>query len=84
MPEARSAPLSAAFRREVLAPLAALLETGHAVDGTAASGGNAAEPPYPLQRAEMLLAALVGCASLSLRRGKLHEEAMDIARFLKL
>jgi AcrR family transcriptional regulator len=84
LPEARSAPLSAAFRREVLAPLAALLETGHAVDGTAASGGNAAEPPYPLQRAEMLLAALVGCASLSLRRGKLHEEAKDIARFLKL
>ncbi|WP_258297918.1 TetR/AcrR family transcriptional regulator [Paenibacillus peoriae] len=84
LPEARSAPLSAAFRREVLAPLAALLETGRAADGTAASGGNAAEPPYRLQRAEMLLAALVGCASLSLRRGKLHEEAMDIARFLKL
>jgi AcrR family transcriptional regulator len=84
LPEARSAPLSAAFRREVLAPLAALLETGRATDGTAASGGNAAEPPYRLQRAEMLLAALVGCASLSLRRGKLHEEAMDIARFLKL
>lgn len=84
LPEARSAPLSAAFRREVLAPLAALLEAGRAADGTAASGGNAAEPPYRLQRAEMLLAALVGCASLSLRRGKLHEEAMDIARFLKL
>ncbi|QYK67278.1 TetR family transcriptional regulator [Paenibacillus sp. S02] len=84
LPEARSAPLSAAFRREVLAPLAALLETGRAADGTAASGGNAAEPPYRLQRAEMLLAALAGCASLSLRRGKLHEEAMDIARFLKL
>ncbi|MBE0339204.1 TetR/AcrR family transcriptional regulator [Paenibacillus sp. 23TSA30-6] len=82
LPEARSAPLSAAFRREVLAPLAALLETGRAADG--ASGGNAAEPPYRLQRAEMLLAALVGCASLSLRRGKLHEEARDIARFLKL
>ncbi|MGO4953442.1 TetR/AcrR family transcriptional regulator [Paenibacillus sp. DRB1-1] len=84
LPEARSAPLSAAFRREVLAPLGALLETGRAADGTAASGGNAAEPPYRLQRAEMLLAALVGCASLSLRRGKLHEEAMDIVRFLKL
>ncbi|QYK62082.1 TetR family transcriptional regulator [Paenibacillus sp. S25] len=84
LPEVRSAPLSAAFRREVLAPLAALLETGRAADGTAASGGNAAEPPYRLQRAEMLLAALVGCASLSLRRGKLHEEAMDIVRFLKL
>ncbi|MFE6796645.1 TetR/AcrR family transcriptional regulator [Paenibacillus chitinolyticus] len=84
LPEARSAPLSAAFRREVLAPLAALLETGRAADGAAASGENAAEPPYRLQRAEMLLAALVGCASLSLRRGKLHEEAGDIARFLKL
>lgn len=84
MPEARSATLSAAFRREVLAPLAALLETGRAVDGAAAAAGNAAEPPYRLQHAEMLLAALVGCASLSLRRGKLHEEARDIARFLKL
>ncbi|MFC0335674.1 TetR/AcrR family transcriptional regulator [Paenibacillus sepulcri] len=73
LPEARSTPLSDAFRREVLAPLAALLETGRA-----------AEPPYRLQRAEMLLAALVGCASLSLRRGKLHEEARDIVRFLKL
>ncbi|WP_440109619.1 TetR/AcrR family transcriptional regulator [Paenibacillus sp. QZ-Y1] len=84
LPEARSGPLLAAFRREILAPLAALLETGRAADGAAASGGNAAEPPYRLQHAEMLLAALVGCASLSLRRGKLHEEAMDIVRFLKL
>ncbi|MCJ1222064.1 TetR family transcriptional regulator [Paenibacillus polymyxa] len=84
LPEARSAPLSAAFRREVLAPLAALLETGRAVDEVAASGENAAESPYRLHHAEMLLAALVGCASLSLRRGKLHEEARDIARFLKL
>lgn len=84
LPEARSAPLSAAFRQEVLAPLAALMDTGPAADGTAASGGNAAEPPYQLQRAEMLLAALVGCAALSLRRGKLHEEAMGIVRFLKL
>ncbi|MBU9709515.1 TetR family transcriptional regulator [Paenibacillus sp. AK121] len=84
LPEGRSAPLSAAFRREVLAPLAALLETDRAADGTTASGGNAAEPPYRLQRTEMLLAALVGCASLSLRRGKLHEEARDIVRFLKL
>ncbi|KQO18536.1 TetR/AcrR family transcriptional regulator [Paenibacillus sp. Leaf72] len=84
LPEARSATLSAAFRREVLAPLAALLETGREPDGAAASGENAAEPPYQLQRAEMLLAALVGCASISLRRGKLQEEAGDIARFLKL
>lgn len=84
LPEARSAPLSAAFHREVLTPLAALLETGITADEAAAFGRNAAEPPYPLQRAEMLLAALVGCASLSLRRGKLYEEARDIAQFLKL
>lgn len=85
LPEARSAPLSTAFRRKVLAPLAALLDTGRVADGAAASGGgNAAEPPYRLLQAEMLLAALVGCASLSLRRGKLHEEARDITRLLKL
>ncbi|MFE0555368.1 TetR/AcrR family transcriptional regulator [Paenibacillus sp. NPDC058910] len=84
LPEARSAPLSAAFHREVLAPFATLLETSRVAEGAAASGGNAAEPPNRLQRAEMLLAALVGCASLSLRRGKLHEEARDIVRFLKL
>ncbi|RAR43892.1 TetR/AcrR family transcriptional regulator [Paenibacillus sp. MDMC362] len=84
LPEARSAPLLAAFRREVLSPLAALLETGRAADGDAASGGNAAEPLSWLQRAEMLLTALVGCASLSLRRGKLREEARDIVLFLKL
>ncbi|MFS0840266.1 TetR/AcrR family transcriptional regulator [Paenibacillus sp. 1P03SA] len=84
LPEARSAPLTAAFRREVLAPLAELLETGRAADGIAASGENAAEAPYRERHAEMLLAALVGCASVSLRSGKLHEEAEDIARFLKL
>ncbi|RAV06464.1 TetR/AcrR family transcriptional regulator [Paenibacillus sp. YN15] len=84
LPDARSAPLSAAFRREVLAPFTALLEAGLAADRAAAAGGNAAEPPYRLQRAEMLLAALAGCAALSLRRGKLHEEAGEIVRFLKL
>ncbi|MGZ0040893.1 TetR/AcrR family transcriptional regulator [Paenibacillus ottowii] len=84
LPEGRSAPLSAAFSREVLAPLAVLLGTERAADGIAASGGNAANSPHQLQRAEMLLAALVGCASLSLRRGKLHEEARDIVQFLKL
>ncbi|MEK5260842.1 TetR family transcriptional regulator [Paenibacillus sp. FSL L8-0663] len=84
LPEARSAPLSAAFRREVLAPFAALLETGCVAGGSTASGENVTEPSYRLQRAEMLLAALVGCAALSLRRGKLHEEARDIVRLLKL
>jgi AcrR family transcriptional regulator len=81
LPEARSNPLTAAYRQEVLAPIAALLESGRTADESAVSGGNAAEP---LQHAEMLLAALVGCASISLRRGKLHEEARDIVRFLKL
>ncbi|KHL97505.1 TetR family transcriptional regulator [Paenibacillus sp. IHB B 3415] len=83
LPEGRSSPLSNAFRQEVLTPFAALLETGSAAEGAAASGGNAAESPDKLQRAEMLLAAMTGCASLSLRRGKLHEEAGDIARLLK-
>lgn len=84
LPEALSGPLSAAFSREVLAPLAALLESGHEADVAGPSSGNAAQPHDRLQRAEMLLAALVGCASISLRRGKLHEEAGDIARLLKL
>ncbi|WP_141502950.1 TetR/AcrR family transcriptional regulator [Paenibacillus luteus] len=83
LPEARSTPILAAYRREVLAPLAALLETERVADGAAASGGNAAEKPNRLQHAEMLLAALVGCASISLRRGKLHEEARDIVRIFK-
>ncbi|PIH58768.1 TetR/AcrR family transcriptional regulator [Paenibacillus sp. LK1] len=84
LPEARSTKLTAAFQDEVLAPFAALMDTEHAADEDAASGGNVAEQPYRLQRAEMLLAALVGCASLSMRREKLYEEARDIVRFLKL
>ncbi|WP_315792662.1 helix-turn-helix domain-containing protein [Paenibacillus sp. BIC5C1] len=84
LPEARSSKLTAAFQGEVLAPIAALVETERAADEDVASSGNKAEQSYRLQRAEMLLAALVGCASLSLRREKLHEEAVDIVRFLKL
>ncbi|MGW7163573.1 TetR/AcrR family transcriptional regulator [Paenibacillus taichungensis] len=84
LPEVRSTKLTAAFQDEVLAPFAALMDTGHAADEDAASGGNVAKQPYRLQRAEMLLAALVGCASLSMRREKLYEEARDIVRFLKL
>ncbi|WP_127505680.1 TetR/AcrR family transcriptional regulator [Paenibacillus humicus] len=84
LPDARSAALAAAFRRDVLVPLAALMDSGLETDGAAASGGAAAEPPYRLHRAEMLLSALVGCASLSLRRGKLGEEARDIVGFLNL
>ncbi|ANS74500.1 TetR family transcriptional regulator [Paenibacillus yonginensis] len=85
LPEARAALLSAAFRRQILTPLAMLLRTGRSANGTASSGGNPeAEPPDWLQYAEMLLAALVGCASLSLRRGMLREEARDIVLLLKL
>ncbi len=84
LPDARSAALSAAFRRDVLVPLAELMESGREADGTASSDGTAAEPRQLLLRAEMLLAALVGCASLSLRRGKLGDEAGDIVRFLNL
>lgn len=84
LPEARSTKLTAAFQDEVLAPFAALMDTGRAADEDAASDRNAVEQPYRLHRAEMLLAALVGCASLSMRREKLHEEARDIVRFLKL
>ncbi|QOS79159.1 helix-turn-helix transcriptional regulator [Paenibacillus sp. JNUCC31] len=84
LPEARSTTLSAAFHQEMIVPFATLLETGLAVDHAATSDENAGAALYLLQRAEMLLAALVGCASLSLRRGKLHEEARDIVLFLKL
>lgn len=84
LPEARSTPLSVAFQREVLEPFAALLQTGHTENRASAHEDNASELPYRLQRAEMLLAALVGCASLSFRRGRLYEEARDIARLLKL
>lgn len=93
LPEARSSPLAAAFRREVLAPLAAVLgwraaadaaaEDG-ATDGAAVSGGNAAVPQGHLQYTEMLLAALAGCALLPLRRGQLAEEAGEIVRVLNL
>lgn len=82
-PEARSTLLSEAFCRQVLEPLSALLETMHREDG-APAGANLTGPQDRQQRAEMLLGALVGCASLSLRRGKLHEESDDIVRFLKL
>ncbi|QUL52402.1 TetR/AcrR family transcriptional regulator [Paenibacillus tritici] len=81
LPEARSAPLLAEFRREVLTPLSAVLDPSLAGDRAAVTAANAAEPVH---HTEMLLAALAGCASLSLRRGQLFEEARDIVRVLKL
>ena len=71
LPQARSTSLMEAFRYEVLTPLASLMNSG-------------VEPSDRLHHAEMLIAALVGCASLSIRRGRLHEEAKDIVIFLKL
>ena len=69
-PEARSALLLAAFRREVLTPLPRRWKPGARRTGPA-SGGNAAEQRTMAQRAEMPLAALVGLRhTLSLRRGK--------------
>ncbi|MBW4841124.1 MAG: TetR/AcrR family transcriptional regulator [Paenibacillaceae bacterium] len=69
LPEARALPLTDAFRREVLLPFAAVLGRGA---GTAKQ----------VSQAEMLLAALAGCASFPLRRGTLDREAEGIARLL--
>lgn len=82
LPEARSAPLSAAFRQEVLAPLAEVL--GNRVVNGATAEADIAGSQAQLQHTEMLLAALAGCALLPLRRGQLAEEAGEIVRVLKL
>ncbi|WP_405113570.1 TetR/AcrR family transcriptional regulator [Paenibacillus sp. FSL K6-1217] len=83
LPAARSAPLIAEFRREVLTPLSTLLGTGLTA-GSALPGGTAGDAQHGLQHTEMLLAALVGCAALSLRRGQLDEDAPEIVKILKL
>ncbi|QJC51151.1 helix-turn-helix transcriptional regulator [Paenibacillus albicereus] len=82
LPAARSAPLMDAYRREVLAPLAVRMERGRDAEASSAADADAPELPLGLRRAEMLLAALAGCALLSLRRGRLSEEAADIVHFL--
>ncbi|MEK4515814.1 TetR/AcrR family transcriptional regulator [Paenibacillus sp. FSL H8-0122] len=83
LPEARSSPLTAEFRREVLTPLSMMLGTG-LTEESHSPGGTVVDAPSGLQYTEMLLAALVGCAALSLRRGQLNEEAPEIVRVLKL
>lgn len=82
LPEARSAPLSAAFRQELLTPLAEVLGS-RVVNGATAEADIAGSQAQP-QHTEMLLAALAGCALLPLRRGQLAEEAGAIVRVLKL
>lgn len=86
LPEARALPLTDAFRREVLLPFASVLGRGQplgpgelAVSETADREAGAAEQ---VSQAEMLLAALAGCASFPLRRGTLDREAEGIARLL--
>lgn len=85
LPDARSSPLTAEFRREVLTPLSTMLGTGLTADLDSVSPGTTvANTQHGLQHTEMLLAALVGCAALSLRRGQLNEDATEIVRVLKL
>lgn len=95
LPEARSARLSAAFRQELLAPLAAVLGRraadvatanagAGAEDGTAGLDGNTQGLQSQLQHTEMLLAALAGCAWLPLHRGELAGKAREIVRVLNL
>ncbi|RRJ67836.1 TetR/AcrR family transcriptional regulator [Paenibacillus oralis] len=87
LPEARAVPLADAFRREVLLPFAAALSgeppsSGGAAPGRRPFGGSL--PEELVRRAEMLLAALAGCASLSLRRGTLRQDAENIVQIVHL
>ncbi|WP_334071752.1 MULTISPECIES: helix-turn-helix domain-containing protein [Paenibacillus] len=76
LPEAQAERLAAAFREQVLRPLAAILGVLPTGPQAAADGGD------PGRRAEWLLAALTGCALAPLRRGTLRDEAVQIAGFL--
>ncbi|WP_238651642.1 TetR/AcrR family transcriptional regulator [Paenibacillus piscarius] len=84
LPEARSSPLSAAFRRELLTPLAEILGWRVEHGATAVAAATAAPTQAQLQQTEWLLAAMAGCASLPLHRGQLAEEAREIVRVLNL
>lgn len=93
LPEARALPLADAFRREVLLPFAAALGDEPGGPGEPASSGRVTPGRWPfggslleeqVRRAEMLLAALAGCASLSLRRGTLHQDAENIVKIVHL
>jgi AcrR family transcriptional regulator len=85
LPEARAMPLADAFRREVLLPFAEELEhgppRGPATTTAALAAGRGAEAER-IRQAEMLLAALAGCAGFPLRQGTLGREAAGIARLL--
>ncbi|WP_340023872.1 helix-turn-helix domain-containing protein [Paenibacillus sp. FSL K6-1096] len=84
LPEARSSPLSAAYRQELLTPLTAVLGRSAAADEAVEARADATPSPARLQQTEWLLAALAGCASLPLHRGQLAEEALEIVRVLNL
>ncbi|WP_178022845.1 TetR/AcrR family transcriptional regulator [uncultured Paenibacillus sp.] len=86
LPEARAMPLADAFRREVLLPFAGVLEHGLLLGPrgpipSEAPGRGTAEAER-IRQAEMLLAALAGCAVSPLRQGTLGREAAGIARLL--
>lgn len=96
LPEARALPLADCFRREVLLPFAAALgmEPGGAGEpGEPPGSGRVVPGRWPfgrkvpeelMRRAEMLLAALAGCASLPLRRGTLRQDAEHIVQIVHL
>ncbi|MNP29046.1 Bacterial regulatory protein, tetR family [compost metagenome] len=65
--------LSAAYHENVLRPVASMIEFRTEATESGAS---------PSRQAELLLAALTGCALLPLRRETLHKEAEQIAHFL--
>ncbi|MEF2964531.1 TetR/AcrR family transcriptional regulator [Paenibacillus sp. M1] len=86
LPEEQAVRLNAAYRAQVLFPLAGLLGPpgGSFAAAQAVSGTLSGAPPGPEaeRRAEWLLAALAGCALPALRRGTLHTEAKQITQFL--
>ncbi|GIP51927.1 helix-turn-helix domain-containing protein [Paenibacillus vini] len=82
LPQAEAEQLSAAYREQVLLPLASLMSPADAATNGADSGHSPPDDPGPGRQAEWLLAALAGCALPSIRRGTLHKEAEQIIRFL--
>ncbi|MNP04818.1 Bacterial regulatory protein, tetR family [compost metagenome] len=73
LPEQFAGALTVAYHENMLRPIAAMIESGTEIKESGAS---------PPRQAELLLAALTGCALLPLRRGTLHTEAEQIAGFL--
>ncbi|SDF08319.1 DNA-binding transcriptional regulator, AcrR family [Fontibacillus panacisegetis] len=75
LPEQFAGALTVAYHENVLRPVSAMIEYRQEREVKEAG----VSPP---RQAELLLAALTGCALLPLRRGTLHTEAEQIAHFL--